>query len=149
MNAEPKKLARQIRRVVNRLIFLEKRSVLQHGGVRLHPSEIHLMQAIRERPELSAGGMARMLGVSNGAVSQTLARLERKGVIEKFKDTFFKNRVTAAFTTSGKEAIEHFEAKQESSVESFSTYLAGLSKREREVIGGFLSQVEEFLNKLE
>ncbi len=106
------------------------------------------MQVISEYPNLNAGEMAQRLGVSNGAVSQTLARLERKGVIKKSKDPSLKNRVTAAFTAFGKEAIERFEAQQASSVESFSTYLAGLSKRDREVIGSFLSHVEEFLKRL-
>lgn len=148
MHPEPRKLAGRIRRVVNRLIFLEKRSVFQHEGLRLHPSEIHLMQVIKERPDLNASEMAQRLGVSNGAVSQTLARLERKGIIKKAKDPSLKNRVTATFTESGRTAIRSFEAKQASSVESFSTYLAGLSEREKEVIGGFLSRVEEFLEGL-
>jgi len=148
MNREPEKLAGQLRRVINRLIFLEKRSVLRHAGLRLHPSEIHLMQVIRERPGLNAGEMAQKLGVSNGAVSQTLARLERKGVIKKYREPALKNRVTAAFTDLGKEAIERFEEKQASSGKSFSTYLAGLSERDRKIIGSFLSQVEEFLNRL-
>ncbi len=106
------------------------------------------MQVIRERPGLNAGEMAQKLGVSNGAVSQTLARLERKGVIKKYREPALKNRVTAAFTDLGKEAIERFEEKQASSGKSFSTYLAGLSERDRKIIGSFLSQVEEFLNRL-
>ncbi len=149
MDPEPRKLAAQIRRVTNRLIFLEKRSVLRHEGLRLHPSEIHLMQVIAEQPDLNAGEMAQKLGVSNGAVSQTLARLERKGVIKKVKDPSLKNRVTASFTASGSQAIQLFEKNQASSVEAFSHYLAGLSEHDREVIGSFLSQVEEFLKKLD
>jgi len=149
MNQEPRKLAAQIRRVINRLIFFEKRSVLRHGGLRLHPSEIHLMQVINEYPDANAGEMAQKLGVSNGAVSQTLARLERKGVIKKSKDPSLKNRVTAAFTPSGKESMERFEAQQAPARESFSNYLAGLSKNEREVIESFLSHIEEFVQKLE
>ena len=149
MHPEPRKLAGQIRRVTNRLIFLEKRSVFRHEGLRLHPSEIHLMQVIAEHPDLNAGEMAQKLGVSNGAVSQTLARLERKGVIKKAKDPSLKNRVSAAFTASGRQAIQRFEEEQASSVESFSTYLAGLSELEREVIGSFLSQVDEFLKGLD
>jgi DNA-binding MarR family transcriptional regulator len=109
MHPEPIKLAGQIRRVTNRLIFLEKRSVFRHEGLRLHPSEIHLMQVIAEHPDLNAGQMAQKLGVSNGAVSQTLARLERKGVIKKAKDPSLKNRVSAAFTASGRQAIQRFE----------------------------------------
>jgi len=106
------------------------------------------MQVIRERPDLNAGGMAQRLGVSNGAVSQTLARLEKKGVIKKAKDPSLKNRVTAVLTAVGNEAIERFETQQASSVKAFSVYLAGLSESEREVIGSFLSEVEEFLKGL-
>jgi len=107
------------------------------------------MQVIYEEPDLSAGEMAQRLGVSNGAVSQTLARLEKKWVITKSKDPALKNRMTAAFTPAGREAIERFQAERASFSESFSKYLAGLSERERKVIGGFLSQVEDFLKGLE
>jgi DNA-binding MarR family transcriptional regulator len=149
MPPQPRNIANRIRRVINRLIFLEKRSVLQLGRLRLHPSEIHLMQVIQEQPDLNAGEMAQRLGVSNGAVSQTLARLERKGVITKEKDPSLKNRVTAIFTASGREAIQRFAEERASSVESFSNYLDSLSEREREVIEGFLSHMEEFLEELE
>ncbi len=149
MNREPRNLPEQIRRVINRLIFLEKRTVLRHGGLKLHPSEIHLMQVISEYQDLSAGKMAQKLGISNGAVSQTLARLERKGVITKFKDPTLKNRVTASFTASGKEAMELFQAERASYSEFFSKYLTGLSEEERELIGGFLSQIEALLKGLD
>jgi DNA-binding MarR family transcriptional regulator len=149
MPPQPRNIANRIRRVINRLIFLEKRSVLQLGRLRLHPSEIHLMQVIVEQPDLNAGEMAQRLGVSNGAVSQTLARLERKGVITKVKDPSLKNRVTAILTASGRAAIQRFAEERASSVESFSNYLASLSEREREVIEGFLSHMEEFLEELE
>ena len=45
--------------------------------------------------------------------------------------------------------MERFEAQQASSRESFSNYLTGLSKSEREVIGSFLSRIEEFMEGLE
>jgi len=106
------------------------------------------MQVIKERPDLNAGEMAQRLGVTNGAVSQTLARLERKGVINKTKDSSLKNKVTATFTESGSTAIQLFEQKQASSVQSFSNYLANLSDTEKQVIARFLSRVEEFLERL-
>ncbi|MGO9119067.1 MAG: MarR family winged helix-turn-helix transcriptional regulator [Desulfomonilaceae bacterium] len=149
MNREPKNLSEQIRRVINRLIFLEKRTVLRHGRLKLHPSEIHLMQVISEYPDLSAGEMAQKLGISNGAVSQTLERLERKGVITKFKDPTLKNRISAAFTALGKDAMERFQAERASYGEFFSKYLTGLSEKERELVGGFLSQIEALLKGLD
>jgi DNA-binding transcriptional regulator GbsR (MarR family) len=37
----------------------------------------------KEGDDLSAGEMAQKLGISNGAVSQALKRLEKKGAIKK------------------------------------------------------------------
>jgi DNA-binding MarR family transcriptional regulator len=141
-------IAGQIRRVINRSIILEKRSIVHHEGLRLYPSEIHLLQVIREEADLSAGEMARKLGLTNGAVSQTLNRLEKKGVIMKTKDPALKNRLTVTFTETGITALRRFEEGREATMKAFSTYLAGLSERERSVIGGFLFRLEEFLKRL-
>jgi DNA-binding MarR family transcriptional regulator len=107
------------------------------------------MQVIKEQPDLNAGEMAQRLGVSNGAVSQTLARLENKGVITKAKDPSLKNRVTASFTEAGSTAIQRFEEERASVMGSFSNYLTGLSESERIVIDAFLSHMEDFLEELE
>ena len=149
MSSSPKKVAGQVRRVINRLIFLEKRSVFKHGILRLFPSEIHLMQVLKETPELNAGQMAQRLGISNGAVSQTLARLERKRIITKTKDPALKNELTVTFTESGKAAIQGFEREQASAIDTFSGYLSDLSDNDRNVIEHFLSHMEDLLKRLE
>jgi DNA-binding MarR family transcriptional regulator len=148
MSFSPLKMAGQVRRVLNRSMFLEKRSMVHHDGLRLYPSEIHLMQVIREGADLSAGEMAKRLGISNGAVSQTLKRLEKKGVIHKTKDPALKNKLTATLTGTGEAALRRFEDSREEARKAFSNYLAGLSAREGRVIEGFLDRLEQFLAKL-
>jgi DNA-binding MarR family transcriptional regulator len=143
-----KYIAGSIRRVLNQAMILEKKSLLRHRGLRLYPSEIHLMQVIQEGPELSAGEMARKLGISNGAVSQTLARLENKRVIQKTKDPTLKNKVTALLTDTGKDALQGFETGQEAALKQFSSYLAELSNRDRKTVEQFLVRLEVFLNEL-
>jgi DNA-binding MarR family transcriptional regulator len=149
MSSPAEKIAGQIRRVINRSMLLGRRSILHHEDLHLYPSEIHLLQVINEGEDLSAGEMARKLGISNGAVSQTLNRLEKKGVIKKTKDQALKNRLSATLTEVGKTAIRQFEQGQEGTVKAFSNYLGELSQGERKVIEGFLSRLEEFLKSLE
>lgn len=134
--------------VANRLIFLEKKFIHTHLGVRLHPSEIHLMQLIEKNPGLNAGEMAAALGVTTGAVSQTLSRLEKKGVIVKYKDHERKNELSARFTSLGKEALDGFRSLRAEEWAKFSVYLEGLSKEEKERISGFLARWNEFLGNL-
>jgi DNA-binding MarR family transcriptional regulator len=149
MASPPVKMAGQIRRVLNRSMVLEKRSLVQHEGLRLYPSEIHLLQVIREGGDPSAGEMAKRLGISNGAVSQTLKRLEKKGVIHKTKDPALKNKLTATLTGDGEGALRIFEAEREQAMKAFSNYLSGLSAREGRTIEGFLTRLEQFLAKLD
>jgi len=107
------------------------------------------MQALKETPDLNAGQMAQRMGISNGAVSQTLARLERKSIIIKTKDPALKNELAVTFTESGKAAIQGFEREQASAIDTFSGYLSGLSNNDRNVIERFLSHMEDLLKRLE
>ncbi|MBI5583303.1 MAG: MarR family transcriptional regulator [Deltaproteobacteria bacterium] len=107
------------------------------------------MQVIKETPALNAGRMAQKLGISNGAVSQTLARLERKRMINKTKDPALKNELTVTFTESGRAALQGFEREQASAMNIFSSYLSGLSSNDRSVIERFLAHMEDLLKKLE
>lgn len=148
MDSQSQEMAGKIRRVINGFMFLEKRSVFQEGALQLYPSEIHLMQVVNEGPDLNAGQMARKLGISNGAVSQTLARLEKKGAIHRTRDPALKNKVTVTFTESGRRAFDGFEKKQTSAQKAFSDYLTGLSPTDRRVVNGFISHLEELLKGL-
>jgi DNA-binding MarR family transcriptional regulator len=148
MASPPNKASGQMRRVVNQLLFLEKRSVFQYKRARLYPSEIHLMQVINENPDLNAGKMAQKLGISNGAVSQTLTRLERKGIIIKTKDPALKNELTVTFTASGQAAISGFEKKQAPALTFLNNYFKNLSASDQKAIESFLAHMEEFLKKL-
>jgi len=148
MSSQPKNIAVLIRQVINRAMLLEKRSILNREALRLYPSEIHLLQVIGEGTDISAGEMARKLGISNGAVSQTLNRLEKKGAIRKTKDPALKNRLSASLTEVGHKAVRQFEQGQEATMKAFSRYLSGLSERERKVIEEFLSRLELFLKNL-
>jgi DNA-binding MarR family transcriptional regulator len=149
MSSHTEQIAGQIQRVINRSMFLEKRTILRHEDLRLYPSEIHLLQVIREGRDLSAGEMARKLGISIGAVSQTLKRLDKKRMIRKTKNPALKNRLSATLTEAGQTAMGQFEQGQAAALKAFSKYLSGLSAEERKVIEGFLSRLEMFLKDLD
>jgi DNA-binding MarR family transcriptional regulator len=148
MPTPSKKMAAQIRRVLTRTLRLEKRVIFRQETLKLYPSEIHLLQVIAEEAGLSAGAMAKRLGITVGAVSQTLHRLEQKGMIIKTKNPSLKNKLTATLTKSGQRAFRRFEEEQETSLKAFSSYLGSLTGKDRRIIEGFLTQMEEFLKSL-
>jgi len=52
-------------------------------GVPLYRTEIHTVQAIGENPGINVTGLAKHMGVTKGAVSQTISKLARKGLVRK------------------------------------------------------------------
>jgi len=68
--------------VSDRLVFLEKHYLFRHGGLRLHPSELHLLLAIRGEPQATPRGWLRVSASPRAAVvSRFMKRLKGKGVI--------------------------------------------------------------------
>ena len=141
-------LAAHIMRIINKLIFLEKKSIFEFQGLRLYPSEIHLMGVITADQAINATAMARALGVTKGAVSQTLTRLEKKGILYKTKDPYNKNELTAHFTKLGEAAMESHQKMRSGLQKEYEQYLAALPEGEKEVIKQFLSHVEQFVDRL-
>ena len=64
---------------------------------KLYPSEIHLLLLIDAQSQLNATGLAERLGLTKGAVSQTLTRLEKKGVLIVQESAIIYNRERKTF----------------------------------------------------
>jgi len=144
----PETFADRISRIINKLIFLEKKSIVEIDGVRLFPSEIHLMLVIAENRSINGITMAKKLGISKGAVSQTLMRLENKGIVVKQKDPAYKNELTAHFTPLGERALGQHHTRQAALLAEYDTYLETIPEEDKQAIQKFLLHLEAFIDRL-
>ncbi|MEN6337462.1 MAG: hypothetical protein ABFE01_24675, partial [Phycisphaerales bacterium] len=80
-----------------------------------------------------------------GAVSQTISRLVKKGMVTKTRDPHNKNELKVQFTAPGKKAIEAFARFRAETNRQYEAYLSDLTDSERQVIGTFLTQVERMI----
>jgi DNA-binding MarR family transcriptional regulator len=142
-------LFEQTMRMMNQLIFLEKKFYFTYKELTLFPSEIHLLGLISEGASVNATTMADKLGVTKGAVSQTLSRLEKKKAIIKTKDPFNKNVLTVQFTPTGLNALQSFSKMRMETKNQFLKYLGALTANEKTIINTFLGQMELFIKELE
>lgn len=138
-------LSARVSRVINQFLFLEKRSVFTHRSVTLHPSEIHLMGALMRDADANVTAMAETLGITKGAVSQTISRLVKKDMVTKTRDPHNKNELKVRFTASGRKAIEAFAKSRAEANGRYEAYLDSLSDAERQTIRAFLTQVEQMI----
>jgi len=89
-------------RVVHKYRRLES-IPLDHGtGDRLFPVETHTVEAIGNHPGTTVTLLANTLGVTKGAVSQTLVKLLRKGLVERRPDPEDAKTIHLHLTKQGK-----------------------------------------------
>lgn len=113
----------------------------------LSHSEIHLIEIIGDNSNLSVTDIARSFGVTKGAVSQILKRLEQKGYTEKKPDPDNLSRSIVFLTSKGHTsyyAHKHWHEKMDG---GFSKYLGEMSQGEFDTIYNFLCKVEDLLKR--
>jgi DNA-binding MarR family transcriptional regulator len=133
-------LFEKIHKFINQMIFLEKKNIYDADGVKLYPSEIHLILIVNENPT-NATQMAERLGITKGAVSQTITRLERKGILRKEKDPQNKNKLTLHFTPLGKKIFTKYQRLTSEAFRKYAHTLTQYSDEELDTIDRFLTHL--------
>jgi DNA-binding MarR family transcriptional regulator len=148
MNERSEILMDQIQRVANCFATVERKLIFEHKGSKLFASEIHFMQAVDGEPELNLTEVAQKLAITKGAASQTLARLQTKGMIGKESDPFNKNQLQMQLTKQGREALQAFYKKIQQEWGELSQYLDSLNQKEIQTVGKFMSRLEDFFRSM-
>ncbi|MBE9546817.1 MAG: MarR family transcriptional regulator [Proteobacteria bacterium] len=101
-------------RIINKFASIEKKPRDFGTGDLLYPSEIHNIEIIGRNPGINVTNLAKTLGVTKGAVSQIVNKLERKNLVEKFRDSNNEKAVMLKLQKMGEIAFsghENFHAK--------------------------------------
>jgi DNA-binding MarR family transcriptional regulator len=149
MGKQDDRVIEDLQRVINKILFLKRKSLVQFGNVGFYPAEIHLMLIIRDKTSTNATRIAEQLGVTKGAVSQTLSRLERKGVLTKSKDPANKNELTLSFTPFGARALTHYRRTASDLISKHRRVIERFTAKEQATISRFLAQVGDAFDEVE
>jgi DNA-binding MarR family transcriptional regulator len=134
-------------RAVSRYNALEK--IPSKAGARhaLYHSEKHMLDKIGDHPEMNVTDFAGELGVTKGAVSQVVKKLEAKGVVKRYKSGTNEKEVFLALTEAG-EAV--YRAHKKTNEETIKPLLKELSKYPDDKVQFLISMfkwIEEFLDQ--
>lgn len=86
--------------------MVENEKKPRHFGISelLHASEIHMVMNIYDNPGMHVSELARIAGVTRGAVSQIVSKLEKKGLVTKTEDPENRLKTIPVLTSKGKVA---------------------------------------------
>ena len=77
------KLLEKLEQVITKMESMHTPSLSFGTGVLMHQKEIHTVQAIGRHSGINVTKLAELTGVTKGAVSQTVKKLVRKGLVQK------------------------------------------------------------------
>lgn len=115
-------------------------------GITLYPSDIHMIEAIGNYPNMNMTQISEVLGLTKGTVSKLIKKTEAKGFVRKYhypnnrKEVFFK------LTELGDKAFKgHYELHENKSSEVYRNF-NGYTSDEKKFLLGF---IKEYTNMLE
>jgi DNA-binding MarR family transcriptional regulator len=117
------------------------------SGNFLSGSEINPLEVVGQNEGLSVTDLAARLGITKGAVSRTLKKMEAKKLVIKGIDPSNGSRITVILSTSGKAAHYSHLQWHESMDGGFRDYFVDLPEDKIRFLDEFLSSLEEFLKK--
>lgn len=148
MNDRIQKIAGTLARVFTKTVANEKKP--RHFGVPelLHASEIHMVMHINDNPGIHMSELARIAGVTRGAVSQVVAKLEKKGLVTKAEDPENSLKTVPVLTNKGKVAYyAHARHHEERDKELFE-FANRLTDAEFDVIEAFVNHLDKMTDRL-
>jgi len=110
LNENLTQLLCKLDRVVARLAAIQQTPRSYGTDVQIHSTEIHTVQAIGESEDVSLTQLAKHMGVTKGALSQTVAKLVRKGLVTKRPAPGNAREIRVELTDLGWTAHRHHEA---------------------------------------
>lgn len=134
-------------RVINKVVRNEKTPQNYGVDVQLHPSEIHMIMFIGNNKGVHISELARIVGITRGAVSQAVAKLEKKGLIEKHEDPNNSLKMVPCLTNKGKVAYWTHEQHHEQMDSELYDFIKRLKEQEVELIEAFLIHIEKMADK--
>jgi len=142
---ERENAAEKLYEIINYFLFNEKKKPFVFEGVNLYPSEIHLMLEISDGELTNATKAAAQFGITKGAVSQTLKRLEQKGILTKDKDPYHKNELSVTLTPMGKRAYGAVRELRAGIMGEFQRVLDDFTADDQTAITRFLKRINDTL----
>jgi DNA-binding MarR family transcriptional regulator len=130
-------------------LFLQLRRLERHPQTfgkagSLTPSEIHTIEAIGYEGGILMNELAARLGVTKGAVSQLIVRLEAKQMVTRSSYPHDSRGVLISLTENGKKA---YMAHEEVHLQFYDQLRSQLSQQEIEIFEKCIEKLNEFLQK--
>lgn len=147
--ANRERISYALLRVMLKFMELDRRTRCYGTDEQLFNAEIHMIKAIKENEGIHVTGLAGILGVTKGAVSQIIGKLEKKGMIMKERDADNQSKLMLKLTPQGETAHINHEKYHQHFDDLIQAVLKDASEQEIRFLKKFLVNLEDELERME
>jgi DNA-binding MarR family transcriptional regulator len=133
-------------RIVNKYNSLEKIPVKYGRKHNLYHSERHMLDRIGDNPEMNITEFAHFMGVTKGAISQVVKKLEAKGVVRRYKKSSNDKEVFIELTKAGRDFYQKHQEINEETIRPLHEELKKYPEEKIEFLVTFFKWLEGFLD---
>ena len=133
--------------VVRKYNALEKIPVKVSSRHDLFHSERHMLDKIGDHPAMNVSDFAKALGVTKGAVSQVVKKLEGKGVVRRYKSGTNEKEVFLELTQTGREIYLEHKKTNERTIEPLLDELKKYPDDKIRFLIAMFRWIDEFLDQ--
>ena len=115
--------------------------------VEIYRSEIHIINVIGNQEDIHISEIARKFGVTKGAISKTIKKLEKKELVIKVIDVRNQTRILVRLTEKGKLAYKNHEKYHNKYDKDMFLYLENLTEDELDILDKFLEKASKMADR--
>jgi DNA-binding MarR family transcriptional regulator len=142
-------ILQKLEKVIARVESMHTPSLSFGTGVLMHTREIHTVQAIGHHPGINVTKLAEHTGVTKGAVSQTLKKLIKKGLVRKTHAPGNDKEVVLELTDIGWIGFRNHEKFHMDTLDIAREYYGDKLKSKLERINSAVDDIYKMLNEYE
>ena len=140
--------ARLLERVLHKYMQLEEMPFAYGDGIRLTQREVHAIAAIGSNPDINVTQLARVQGVTKGAMSQMVYRLVDKGYVRKVTAPDSDKELRLILTPAGEAAFEAHKDYHAKRSDDLMASFGKMSADERAALLRALASLEDAVDGL-
>jgi len=134
-------------RMVNKYNALEKIPVSHGTKHNLYHSERHMLDKIGDYTGMNVTEFATAAGVTKGAISQLVSKLEKKGIVRRYKKSTNDKEVFLELTKSGQEVYKKHKEVSEQAITPLYDELKKHSDKEVDFLVYMFNWLDGFLDE--
>ena len=135
-------------RLINKYIQHSKTPKSYGTEDMLYMSEVHMIEVIGSYEGITTTKLASVLGITKGAVSQTVSKLEKKDMINKQPSTERTNEVFIYLSDKGRVAFENHRSMHSDMLTDINKLYDAMSEEGKQTILEMINTIDSFLDKI-